>query len=210
MRTRRTLAVLVASAAAFAALAAIPAAGASPAPTARFVSEDYCLGDWKYNGWPKNYCVIKQDQAHVWVNFTNSTDREVRYWTMSGDNIDWFRSNVVAPGAKFRVWGYSNAGSDIVGYVAWCPTKKYTSNCEGELRADVKWKNPAIGWPWMQVNGDKHGFRAMERYTYEEAYGHAGDKGVAKFKAQRLTDMETGNNPKRFEVDFTLAAPPAS
>jgi len=207
MPARRTASLLSASAVALSALSAIPAASASPAPTVRFVSEDYCLGDWKYNGWPKNYCVIDKDQAHVWVNFTNNTDREVRYFTMSGDGIEWFRSNVVAPGRHFRVWGYNQGGTDIVGHIAWCATKKYTSNCAGELKADVKWKNPAIGWPWMQVNGDKHGFKAMERYTFEDAYGDAGVKGVAKFKAQRLTDMSTGT--KRFEVDFTLAAPPA-
>jgi hypothetical protein len=199
MRARRTLA---ASAAALAVLAAIPAAGASPSPSPRFQSENYCE-DWEVEQLPPDYCKIEPAQAHVYVAFTNNSGREVRYFMLSGSNGSWVREFTSKPGRSMTVWGNTKAGADIVGSVSWCPTVTYTDNCEGKLTADLKWKNPTIGWPWMQVGKYNHGFRAMERYTFEHAYGPAGVQGVAKFKTQRLTDKASGT--KRYTVDFTFA-----
>jgi hypothetical protein len=165
-------------------------------------SQNYCE-DWEVEQLPSNYCKIEPAEAHVYVEFTNSTGREVRYSMLSGSNLAWVREWTSKPGRTMAVYGNANAGADIVGSVSWCPTVTYTDNCEGKLTADLKWKNPAIGWPWMQVGKDNHGFRAMERYTFEHAYGPAGIKGVAKFKTQRLTDKASGT--KRYTVDFTFA-----
>lgn len=65
------------------------------------------------------------------------------------------------------------------------------------------WKNPFIGWPWMQVGTQEHGFKAMERHTFESAHGTGAAKGVSKFKTLRETDMASGT--KRYRVDFTFA-----
>lgn len=58
---------------------------------------DQCL-DWKYNGFPRDYCVIDQDKAHVIAYFTNSSDRELRFQTYSGDNLNWERIFTMKPG----------------------------------------------------------------------------------------------------------------
>jgi hypothetical protein len=164
---------------------------------------DECL-DWKYNGFPPDYCVIDQDQAHVIAYFTNSSDRELRFLTLSGDNRNWERIFVLKPGERTSFWGNSNAGKDISGSVSFCSDQvTYSRSCEGHVRLMIGWKNPFIGWPWMKVGADEHGFRAMERYTFESAHGTAASKGVSKFKTQRLTDKASGT--KRYQVDFTFA-----
>lgn len=204
MSTRRVITSAVAIAG-LAALAAVPvgAAQAKPATSVKSApSQNYCE-DWEIDGLPPDYCKIKPDEAHVYVDFTNNSGREVRYFMLSGSNVSWVREWTSKPGRTMAVWGNANAGADIVGSVSWCPTVTYTDNCEGKLTAELKWKNPTIGWPWMQVGKDNHGFRAMERFTFEHAYGPAGVKGVAKFKTQRLTDKASGT--KRYTVDFTFA-----
>lgn len=163
---------------------------------------DRCL-DWKYNGFPRDYCVIDQDQAHVIAYFFNSSDRELRFQTYSGQGRNWERIFTMRPGGRTSFWGNANAGSDITGFVSWCPTQAtYSASCEGRIELHIGWKNPFIGWPWMQVGNDKHGFKSMERYTFESAHGEGASKGVSKFKTQRLTDKASGT--KRYEVDFTF------
>ncbi|MEY3733151.1 MAG: hypothetical protein RL347_510 [Actinomycetota bacterium] len=204
MSTRRAIAATVAVVG-LAALVAAPvsAAQAKPGKTVKSApSQNYCE-DWQVDQLPPDYCMIEPAQAHVYVEFTNNSGREVRYSMLSGSNLMWVREWTSKPGRTMAVYGNANAGADIVGSVSWCPTVTYTSTCEGKLTADLKWKNPAIGWPWMQVGKDNHGFRALERYTFEHAYGPAGVKGVAKFKTQRLTDKASGT--KRYTVDFTFA-----
>lgn len=162
-----------------------------------------CL-DWEAEG-DRNYCKIRPSSAHVNVpHLVNGSGREVAYSSLSGSGRNWERSRVLEPGKSLHIWGNANAGIDIFLRLSWCPTTKYTDNCEGKLSAELKWKNPAIGWPWMSVDSDEHGFKSMERYTFEKAYGPAGTRGVAKFKAVRLPDMSSGT--KVFEVDFTFAA----
>lgn len=186
-----------------AALVAAPvgAAQAKPGKAVKSTpSQNYCE---EAEGRSPDYCKIEPAQAHVYVEFTNNSGREVRYSMLSGSNRMWVREWTSKPGKTMGVWGNANAGADIVGSVSWCPTVTYTDNCEGKLTSDLKWKNPAIGWPWMQVGKDNHGFRALEGYTFEHAYGPAGVRGVAKFKTQRLTDKASGT--KRYTVDFTFA-----
>ena len=164
---------------------------------------DRCL-DWKYNGFPPDYCVIEQSQAHVIAYFTNSSDRELRFQVYSGDNLNWERIFTMKPGARTSFWGNSNGGKDISGYVSWCTDQTtYSGSCDGLVTLRIGWKNPWIGWPWMKVGSDEHGFKAMERYTFESAHGEGAAKGVSKFKAIRLTDKASGT--KRYEVDFTFA-----
>lgn len=186
----------------------VPASASTPQPlgsTARSIpSQNYCE-DWQVEDLPRDYCEIEPSEAHVYVEMTNSTGRQVRVYFHGGLNTMHVRAWTSTPGRTIYVWGNASAGTDIWGRVSWCPTVTYTENCEGKLTADLKWKNPGIGWPWMQVNHDSHGFRALERYTFEEAYGPAGSRGVAKFKAQRLTDKASGT--KRYIVDFRLDAP---
>lgn len=162
-----------------------------------------CL-NWQAEG-NRDYCKIRPSDAHVNIpNFVNSSDREVAYLSLSGSGRNWERSGVLRPGRGLNIWGSVNAGVDVWLEVSWCPTKTYTANCSGKLSANLEWMNPTIGWPWMSVDKAKHGFRSMEAHTFEMAFGHAGAKGVAKFKAVRLTDMSSGT--KRFDVDFTFAS----
>ena len=164
---------------------------------------DQCL-DWKYNGFPRDYCVIDQDKAHVIAYFTNSSDRELRFQTYSGDNLNWERIFTMAPGGRTSFWGNSNSGKDISGYVSFCSDQAtYSRSCEGHVMLRIGWKNPFIGWPWMKVGADEHGFKAGEHYTFESAHGTAASKGVSKFKAVRQTDKASGT--KRYQVDFTFA-----
>ena len=164
---------------------------------------DRCL-DWRANGLPRDYCVIAQDKAHVIAYFTNSSDRELYFLTYSGDNRNWERGEILSPGARTSFWGNSNSGKDLTGWVSWCADQaEYSSYCKEQVTLRLEWKNPFIGWPWMKVGTDEHGFESMERYTFESAHGSGASKGVAKFKAQRLTDKASGT--KRYQVDFTFA-----
>ena len=167
------------------------------------VAQAECI-DWKEDGLPQDYCYISRSEAHVWATFHNKTDREVRIFSLGGLNRKNWQEFEVLPGTRQWLVGNASTGIDIAAIVEWCPTKTYTANCDGKLSAELKWKNPGIGWPWMSVDKNEHGFKAMERYTFEKAFGTAGAKGVAKFKAVRLTDMSSGT--KRFEVDFTFAS----
>ena len=167
------------------------------------VSQAECM-DWKEDGLPQDYCYISRSEAHVWATFHNKTDREVRIISIGGLNRKNLQEFEVRPGTSQWLVGNASSGVDIVATVEWCPTKTYTANCDGKLSAQLKWKNPSIGWPWMSVDNNEHGFKSMERYTFEKAFGPAGAKGVAKFKTVRLTDMSSGT--KRFEVDFTFAS----
>jgi hypothetical protein len=163
-----------------------------------------CL-DWKQQGLDPKYCYVSRKKAHVWVTFANTSDREVRLRSLSGLNLKLSRDFVMPPGKRVWLVGYASKGVDAVADLSWCPTVKYTTGCTGELTAKLSWKNPAIGWPWMKVQADVHGFRSMERYTFKEPYGHAASKGVATFTTQRLTDYPGG--AKVYNVDFTFAAP---
>ena len=167
------------------------------------VAQAECM-DWKEDGLPQDYCYISRSEAHVWATFHNKTDREVRITSIGGLNRKNWQEFEVRPGTSQWLVGNASSGVDIVATVEWCPTKTYTANCDGKLSAQLKWKNPSIGWPWMSVDNNEHGFKSMERYTFEKAFGPAGAKGVAKFKTVRLTDMSSGT--KRFEVDFTFAS----
>lgn len=164
---------------------------------------DICL-DWRSNGFDRDYCVIDQDQAHVIAYVTNSSDRELRFDTYSGKGGNWVRTFTMDPGGRTSFWGNSVQGKDIRGRVSWCADQvTYDRECEGHITLMLGWKNPFIGWPWMQVGTQEHGFKAMERHTFESAHGTGAAKGVSKFKTLRETDMASGT--KRYRVDFTLA-----
>ncbi len=201
MRARTAISLLGAAAVVLAGMA-VPASASQP--RAKAASQNYCE-DWEVDELPPDYCKITPAEAHVYVEMKNNTGREVRAYFHGGLNTRHVREWTSAPGKTIYVWGFASIGTDIWGWVSWCPTVKYSDNCAGKLTADLSWKNPTIGWPWMEVHADKHGFRSMEKYTFEEAYGPAGTRGVAKFKAQRLTDKASGT--KRYIVDFTFAAP---
>lgn len=192
----RRLCTIALAGLAFAATGLIAPAGAQ--------ADGVCL-DWRDKGLPRDYCKITPEKAHVYTEFTNNSDRTLRVWIFGGDNLDWERDIVVAPGRTANLWGASNGGVDLVAFVSWCPKTTYSADCEGKLQAQLSWKNPFIGWPWMRVDQNQHGFRALERHTFESAYGTGGIKGVAKFKAQRLTDKASGT--KRYQVGFTFATP---
>lgn len=181
---------------------AVGSASAASAAKAAKTATPECL-DWKQQGLDPKYCYVSRKKAHVWVTFANRSDREVRIRSLSGLNLKLSRDFVMPPGKRIWLVGNASKGVDAIADLSWCPTVKYTDKCEGELTENLKWKNPAIGWPWMQVGKDNHGFRAMERYTFEHAYGPAGVRGVAKFKTQRLVDYPGG--AKVYNVDFTFA-----
>ena len=89
--------------------------------------------------------------------------------------------------------------------LSWCIAEP-GSSCADPLKATVKLQNPTIGYPSIRVDKDSHGFKALEKYTFEHAYGPAASRGVAKFKSQRLVDSDM----KRFTMTFTYAAPPVA
>ena len=76
----------------------------------------------------------------------------------------------VPPGGRTSFWGKSVQGKDIRGRVSWCADQvTYDRECEGHITVTLGWKNPFIGWPWMQVGTQEYGFKAMERHTFEPA-----------------------------------------
>lgn len=161
-----------------------------------------CL-DWKQQGLDPKYCYVSRKKAHVWVTFANKSDREVRIRSLAGLNLKLSRDFVMPPGKTVWLVGYASKGIDALADLSWCPTVKYTAKCEGELTAKLSWMNPWMGYPWMKVQADVHEFGVSGRYTFEEAYGKAGSRGVAKFKTQRLADYSGG--AKVYNVDFTFA-----
>lgn len=143
----------------------------------------------------------------MYLQFTKDANRLIVIDLRNARTGDKGRKVAVYPAKTLDVIGDNGTG-EIDLCLSWCPNQ-VDSSCADPITATVEMQNTPLGYPQIRVGKDRHGFKALERYTFEEAYGHEGDKGIARFKAQRLTDMATGNNPKRFEVDFTLAAPPA-
>lgn len=167
------------------------------------VAQAKCV-DWKEEGLDPNYCYISRTEAHVWATFVNDSDREVHITAVGGLDRKNFQQFDVRPGKKQWLVGNASSGVDVIAVISWCPTVSYREDCAGKLSAELTWKNPWAGWPWMKVDKDEHDFRAMERYTFEKAFGSAGSRGVAKFKSQRLTDLPSGT--KVYNVHFSFAA----
>lgn len=138
------------------------------------------------------------------LEFTNDSNRVVTMELRNARPMDKGRTVSVYPGKSFTVVGDSGVW-EIDVRLSWCKDE-LGSSCADPLKATVKLQNPAIGYPSIRVDKDSHGFKALEKYTFEHAYGTAASRGVAKFKSQRLVDSDM----KRFTMTFTYAAPPAA
>ncbi len=201
MRKRTVIGLIGASAAFLTALAGAQSAGADPTVSVRAASENYCEGDWQYNGWPPDYCKTSGDSGDYYVEFINNTGREIRVFSHTGQSGDWVRKFTSRPDRTKEMRG---TGTGLL-TVSWCPADKYTVSCEGHKRATLTWGNPWVGWPWMKVNGDEESFKSLERHTFEEAYSvRPGAWTVVKFKVQRLEDRPESR--KRWVIDMSFAA----
>ena len=142
---------------------------------------------------------------NVHVTFTNDANRVLRVKVKSGGNPATGAVIVLYPGdSQLFAGGRGTWKLDL--QVEWCE-KEIRLECAERLSADVKGQNALFGYPSMKVQQDEHGFKAMERYTFEQAYGHGAKRGVAKFKTIRLVDSDSGT--KRFNMNFSYAAPAA-
>lgn len=137
------------------------------------------------------------------LGLTNDSNRVLRLkvvngWTPStGTVIDLY------PGKTQEFYG-REGDWDLHFDVSWC-ADQVGLGCADKLKAVVKVVNPILGYPRVHIDNSTHGFAALERFTFEKAYGHAAKRGVAKFKTLRQVDTDL----KRFRMNFLYAAPPA-
>lgn len=147
------------------------------------------------------------NDAEVWVQLFNDSGREIKVQSYSGRGREDEDIRVVEPGRSFSFWGQANAGTDASAYFAYCPNSTtFDWDCEDVTRFRSRWKNPFIGWPWMEVVywdvdkdtsiGIQHGFEADETYSWSPY-----KTGNIDVTARRKTDSPTG--VKRFVVRFT-------
>lgn len=139
--------------------------------------------------------ALKPEDANVWVELTNKSDRGVSFTAFLARAGSTTRREVftLEPGESYAIYGTARSGADVSAYAEWCLNEKCTDRSPTVY---MKWSNPTINWPYMKVGDDKHGFKALERYTFVPA----GDEGRIRFDAQRLTD--NGNGTKRFVVEI--------
>jgi hypothetical protein len=139
----------------------------------------------------------------VSLEFTNDSNRVVTMELRNARPGDKGKEVTVFPGKTYSVVGDRGVWQ-IDLRLSWC-TGALSSACGDPLTATVKLQNALFGYPSIRVDKDDHGFKALEKYTFEHAYGTAASRGVAKFKSQRLVDSDM----KRFTMTFTYAAPRA-
>ena len=167
------------------ALTLTPQAGAAPAST-----------DVASTITPRAY-------KNIMLWFTNDSNRVLHFKVTNGFDPYTGTELTLYPGRTQQFYG--RTGQRYVDLqVSWCPDQ-VRLECADKLTARVWAANPVIGYPSMGVDKDQHGFKALERYTFEKAYGHAAQRGVAKFKTLREVDTDL----KRFRMAFSYAAPAA-
>jgi hypothetical protein len=137
----------------------------------------------------------------VSLDFTNDSNRVITMELREARPGDKGRKVAVFPGETYNVVGDRGVWQ-IDLRISWCPGQG-GSSCAVPLTATIKAQNAIFGYPSIRIDKDDHGFKALERYTFEHAYGTAASRGVAKFKSQRLVDSDM----KRFTMTFTYAAP---
>lgn len=66
----------------------------------------------------------------------------------------------------------------------------------------MKWNNPFIGWPWMQVKSGVTAEADWLRYSVgdKHTFFPHGKTGKVKIATERLDDKASGTN--RFRVEF--------
>lgn len=187
MRTLRALIVPLAALTVAAGLLLTPTASATPPATITKKS-------------PGSY--------NVHVKFFNESDREIYlYWSLQNQR------EVLRPGGKSEMGGKTPAKHDLTGNFRWCPGQTaWEVSCTEEARLDIKWKNPTIGFPWMQTiertltpDGlDKKEvlirFSVGESHTWYP-YGRSSE---VKIIGKRMTDLSTGT--KVWHVTFANAS----
>ena len=149
--------------------------------------------------------VTPRTYKNVMLWFTNDSGHTVHLKVVNGSQPFSPSGTEVRlyPGETKQLYGRDGAWQ-IHFDVSWCADQTGLG-CAEKLKAVVKAQNYAIGYPTIRIDKDDHGFKALERYTFEKAYGHAAKRGVAKFKTLREVDTDV----KRFRMNFLYAAPPA-
>jgi len=149
--------------------------------------------------------ITPRAYMNVMLWFTNDSGHTVHLKVVNGSHPFSPSGTEVRlyPGETKQLYGRDGAWQ-IHFDVSWCADQTGLG-CAEKLKAVVKAQNYAIGYPAIRVDKDDHGFKALERYTFEKAYGHAAKRGVAKFKTLREVDTDV----KRFRMSFSYAAPPA-
>lgn len=145
---------------------------------------------------PKSYTV--------YVKFFNMTDRVIRlYWP--GDD----REVLVGAGQTDTKGGSSRSGADLSGWASWCPGQgMWTPGCPGEHDLSMKWKNPTIGYPWMETIEyfeTAEGFdKKTVRIRFSEGESHTwypyGRASKVKIVGERMADLSSGT--KVWHVKF--------
>jgi hypothetical protein len=141
---------------------------------------------------------------NVYVKFINKTDRVIRlYWPGEG------REELVGVGGTATKGGSGRSGIDLSGWASWCPGQgTWTPGCPREHELSMKWKNPTVGYPWMETNEyfeTAEGFdKKSVRIRFSEGESHTwypyGRVSKVKMVGQRMDDLSSGT--KVWHVTF--------
>lgn len=140
----------------------------------------------------------------VYVKFFNESDRVIRLsWPGEG------RETLVGVGKTATKGGSERSGFDLSGRASWCPNQgMWESGCPGEYELSMKWKNPAIGFPWMETIEyveTTDGFdKTSIRIRFYEGESHTwypyGRASKVKLVGKRMNDLSSGT--KVWHVTF--------
>lgn len=89
-------------------------------------------------------------KEQVWVTYVNESEREIYILHTPPNKLT--QRIYLEPGDKTELWGSNPAKHDLSISVRWCRDQlEYEFTCPGLEMMMMKWKNPAIGWPWMET-----------------------------------------------------------
>jgi len=141
-------------------------------------------------------------KEQVWVKFVNETDRTIyltRFTESKAQRI------YLDPGDKTELWGSRPAKHDLAVTAQWCSNQvDFDPTCAGITRPDLKWKNPVIGYPWMETSEYifDDGSRKEVRIRFSVGESHTwypyGRKSKVAIVGTRLPD----NGAKVWRVTF--------
>lgn len=146
---------------------------------------------------------LTPDEARVWVILVNDSDREIRVQAFTRQGMAREERFTLAPGQSYPIWGSSNGKHDLAANASWCEgSTQFDPNCDSKRYAYMKWNNPFIGWPWMEVKARLADKSDWIRYSVGDKHTFLphGKTGGVKVATERLDDKASGTN--RFRVEF--------
>jgi hypothetical protein len=141
-------------------------------------------------------------KEQVWVKFVNESDRTIYLTRFTESKTERIYLN---PGDKTVMWGSRPAKHDLSVHVHWCSDQKtFSMTCPGITRPDLKWKNPTIGYPWMEQSEYIYddGSRRYVRIRFSVGESHTWYPDGRQSKVAILGTRLPDNGAKVWRVAF--------